>query len=209
LCWEAAVPTASSNRVIPKEQLTAWERWELGALAESAEEPAAAAKTVVDDQALAVIVENARKAGHTEGLKAAQAEAAKLRAVAESAAQALEALGQTLAQRTTALAIAMARQIVRDELAARPEAVLAVVTEALDMLPAAGPRVQIAVNPDDAGLSAQHLAQHADPENWRLMEDRHMQRGGCRIVGPTGDVDATLESRWQRVLESLESGNAA
>lgn len=203
------MPTVTSNRVIPKEQLTAWERWELGALAESEEERKTTAQAAAQTESLEAAREHARQAGHAEGLKAARAEAAKLQAVALSAGQALEALGGQLAERTTALAIAIARQIVRDELAARPEAVLAVVTEALAMLPATGPRIQIAVNPEDAALIAQHLPQHADPETWRIAKDSNIQRGGCRILGANGDVDATLESRWQRVLESLETPNAA
>lgn len=203
------MPTATSNRVIPKEQLTAWERWELGALAETEAEQKTAAQIAEQEETREAALEHARQAGYAEGLKAARAEAAKLRAVADSAGQALDALGGQLAERTTALAIAIARQIVRDELAARPEAVLAIVTEALSMLPATGPRIQIAVNPEDAKLIAQHLPQHADPETWRIAEDRNIQRGGCRILGANGDVDATLESRWQRVLESLETPHAA
>ena len=203
------MPTVSSNRVIPKEQLTAWERWELGALAETEAEQKTAAQAAEEIESREAAMEQARQAGYAEGLKAARAEAAKLQAVAQSAGAALEALGGQLAERTTALAIAIARQIVRDELGARPEAVLAVVTEALAMLPASGPRIQIAVNPEDAALIAQHLPQHADPETWRLAEDRNIRRGGCRILGANGDVDATLESRWQRVLESLEAPNAA
>lgn len=203
------MPTATSNRVIPKEQLTAWERWELGALAETEAVHKKVAQTAASEETREAALEHARQAGYTEGMKAAKAETARLRAVADSAAQALEALGQSLAERTTALAIAIARQIVRDEIAARPEAVLAVVTEALSLLPASGPRVQISVHPDDAALISRHLGQHADPDSWRLLEDNSIQRGGCRLLGPVGDVDATLESRWQRVLESLEPGHAA
>lgn len=203
------MPTVSSNRVIPKEQLTAWERWELGALAETEAEQKTAAQAAEEIESREAAMEHARQAGYAEGLKAARAEAAKLQAVAQSASAALDALGGQLAERTTALAIAIARQIVRDELGARPEAVLAVVTEALSMLPASGPRVQIAVHPDDADLIAQHLPQHADPETWRIAKDSKILRGGCRILGANGDVDATLESRWQRVLESLETPNAA
>jgi flagellar assembly protein FliH len=203
------VLTATSSRVIPKEQLTAWERWELGALAETEAQQKKAAQAAVADESREAALEQARQAGYAEGMKAAKAETARLQAVAESAATALEALGQSLAERTTALAIAIARQIVRDELAARPEAVLAVVSEALAMLPAGGPRVQISVHPEDAALISRHLGQHADPDSWRLLEDAGVQRGGCRITGPAGDVDATLQSRWQRVLESLEPVDAA
>lgn len=203
------MPTATSSRVIPKEQLTAWERWELGALAEEAEARATRTSAAQQEESREAAAAAAREAAYAEGLKAARAETARLRAVADSATQALEALGQSLAERTTALAIAIARQIVRDELAARPEAVLAVVAEALSLMPAEGPRLQVLVNPQDAALVAQHLEHHAAPESWRLVEDSTVSRGGCRLQGPCGDVDATLESRWQRVLESLEAGHAA
>jgi flagellar assembly protein FliH len=38
---------------------------------------------------------------------------------------------------------------------------------------------------------------------WKIVEDAHIERGGCRLETPTTEVDATLETRWRRVLASL------
>ena len=38
---------------------------------------------------------------------------------------------------------------------------------------------------------------------WKIVEDAQIERGGCRLETPTTEVDATLETRWRRVVASL------
>jgi flagellar assembly protein FliH len=41
-----------------------------------------------------------------------------------------------------------------------------------------------------------------------VVEDSQMARGGCRLETAQSEIDATLENRWKRVLESLgQSGD--
>ncbi|WP_275429677.1 FliH/SctL family protein, partial [Serratia marcescens] len=35
---------------------------------------------------------------------------------------------------------------------------------------------------------------------WTLRADGALSRGGCRVSGPEGELDATRESRWQALL---------
>src|SRR5690554_2856816 len=71
------------------------------------------------------------KAGFDEGMKRAQAEAAQLARVVRAMDTALDALGADVAEEIATLAIALARQLAGDALQAQPEAVVAVVREAL------------------------------------------------------------------------------
>lgn len=199
------MPTISSSLVIPKEQLTAWERWELGALAESATAQRDGDARAADAAARAGALEDARKQGHAEGIKAARAEIERLRAIADAATEALDALGNTLASRTAELAIAIARQVVRNELSVRPELVVTVAAEALSMLQSNDSRMQIVVHPEDAALIAERQQQlHMTAAELRITGDVSVARGGARICALAGEVDATLESRWNLVLGSLD-----
>ena len=208
--------TASSDRAfIPKEQLTAWERWEMAALAEAStprhRAAPAAAHAVVDEQArangYAVGVAEGQKTGHAAGyaagLAAGHAEAAALTEVVVSARAALDALGGTLADRTVQLAIAIAQQVIRSELATRPESILAVLRDAMGNMPGSDARLQIHVNPADAAILHAHMGDEMNRNNWQAVEDPSMQRGGCRLVSNEGDVDATLATRWKNVLAAL------
>ena len=38
---------------------------------------------------------------------------------------------------------------------------------------------------------------------WKVVEDPQIERGGCRLETPSTEIDATLETRWRRVIASL------
>jgi len=38
---------------------------------------------------------------------------------------------------------------------------------------------------------------------WKILEDTRMARGGCRVETANSQIDATLPSRWQRVLAAI------
>jgi flagellar assembly protein FliH len=38
---------------------------------------------------------------------------------------------------------------------------------------------------------------------WRIVEDAQLERGGCVLDTATTEVDATLETRWRRVIAAL------
>lgn len=202
------MPTASSNRVIPKESLTAWERWELGALAEEKAARPAAVDHAAAEAMRAEAVEAGRRAGHAEGMRAAQAEIARLKSVADSAVQAMEALSGTVAEQTVALALAIAHKVLDDELHTRPEQILTSVRSALAAAGTTGAQTRLLVHPDDAPLITRHLGERAEHEGWLIVADPVITRGGCRLQSVDGDVDATLESRIHRVLDAMGAPHA-
>src|SRR5258706_8528869 len=102
-----------------------------------------------------------------------------------------------------ALALAVARQMVRRALKVRPELVLPVIEEALASLPRMTQPCQLILHPEDAALVCAHLAQDLAASNWVLRQDTRVERGGCRVETASGDVDATLETRWQRIVPNL------
>ena len=157
--------------------------------------------------------EEGRAAGHAEGLEAgraegyaegraqAEAEAARLAGLADSLDEALRELDGEIAEQLMALAIEMARRMVRLTLAEHPEAILETVRSALLQLPQGHAHIQL--HPDDLALVREHLGEQLAHAGHRLQEDARLARGECRIDGQGAQVDATLETRWRRVLESI------
>jgi flagellar biosynthesis/type III secretory pathway protein FliH len=39
---------------------------------------------------------------------------------------------------------------------------------------------------------------------WLIRTDNALERGGCRLVAQSGDIDATLKTRWHRLMERLK-----
>lgn len=141
------------------------------------------------------------QAGHEEGRSRAQDEAGHLARAATQLDQALAELDRQVADELLALAIEIARQVVRGELVARPEAILDGVREALAQLP--HQHASIYLHPDDASLVRSWAGDALAHAGHRIHEDARLQRGDCLIEAGGSQVDATVSTRWRRVIENL------
>jgi len=148
-----------------------------------------------------------QEAGYQAGLQAAQEQIDRLAALANNFQQSLHDLEQTAADQLLELALEVARQVIRSELRQRPENLAAVVREGLAALPLNHSAVSLHLNPADAALTGEHLGELFNQSGWRIIEDPAIAIGGCRLSAGTSEVDATLETRWKRVLESLGAPN--
>ena len=128
----------------------------------------------------------------------------EMKALVASLREVSQALEQSLSERILELAVEIARVVVRHALEVRPEFVIDVVREAVASLPEMEAHAEIALHPDDAVLLREVL--RSDPNAalpWHVVEDPQINRGGCRVVTRSSEIDATLDSRWRRVVASL------
>lgn len=158
-------------------------------------------------EGLAEGLESGRREGYQEGRAQAVRETERLAQLVASLDAAIQALDAEIAEEIMALAIEMARRMVRLTLAEHPETILDTVHRALLELPQG--HAQIHLNPDDLGLVREHIGDQLTHGGHRLSEDARLQRGECRIEGQGILVDATLQTRWRRVLESIGHHDAA
>ena len=190
--------------------LTAWERWELGSLDDTApsshktEDDADAVLLPTVDEVEA-IREQSRKegfdAGYAEGRAAAMAEAQQLAVTVKKLDAAFEGIEGRVADELLALAVEIGRQVVRGEITARPESLLDVVREALAQLP--HQHAAIFLNPDDASLVRSYIGDQLGHAGHRINEDPQLKRGDCVIESGSSQVDATVATRWRRIIDSL------
>lgn len=145
--------------------------------------------------------EEGRQAGYDEGRAAAGEEAERLRDVLARLDRALTRLDADIAEELLALAIELARKVLQHTLAVEPEAVVSAIRNVLQYLPQT--RTQIHLNPEDVALARKHLGEILEQEGHLLIEDDSVSRGGCRVESAGAQIDATMETRWRRVLESL------
>lgn len=144
--------------------------------------------------------------GYAEGKAKAKAEAAKLAALHASMNEALTQIDGEIADEIVALAIAVAKQVVKHTLADHPASIAETVREALQQLPQGKGRIHI--HPDDAGLVREYLNDQLEHGHYELIEDDKIVRGGCRVESSGCQIDATLETRWHRVLQGLGRSDA-
>lgn len=108
-----------------------------------------------------------------------------------------------MAQSVLALACEVARQVVRRELQADPQALLAVVNEALDALVQDSQPCVVRLHPDDEARLGDTLRANAGDRLVQWIADRDVQPGGCQIEQNGKRIDGSLQSRWQRALAPL------
>ncbi len=181
---------------------------------EPAEQTDAAAEAAVarpTDEEIERVVAEAHAAGHAagyaagqaEGLGDARAEAAKLAIVLDNLRQAVAGIEQEIADHLLALAIEIANQVMRQSLRLQPELILPLVREAMTALHPHQGQPQLFLHPDDAALVRARLGEQLAHGNWRISDDSTLTAGGCRVELGASEVDATVETRWRRVIEAI------
>jgi flagellar assembly protein FliH len=203
-----------SNRIIPKEQLSAYQRWELTALDESqrAQEVTAERVPLPTAEELQQIQTQAHQegyaAGHLEGRAKGIADAERMKQVLVGLEAALQQFDQQVAQDVLALALDISRQMLRQALKVKPGLVLAVVREAMNSLPQASSHPHLILNPEDARVVRSFMEADLAHSAWKIQEDSRIERGGCRIESANSEIDATMETRWKRIVAALGRDDA-
>ncbi|MCO5123720.1 MAG: FliH/SctL family protein [Rhizobacter sp.] len=215
------------TRFIPREELGSFAAWSPDALSggvppptplrRATDVPPAGGEAMGAAEALASQLRAARQSGYQDGYRDglvaldafkqsyASQVTAQLGALTEGYHAELDALREQLAQAVAATATTLARQVVRSELATRPELIAAVAQEAIDTLLTSARHITLRIHPDDQPLVALGAGDVLAARGARLITDTAMARGGCSVDSDIGAVDATLATRWARAAAALGS----
>lgn len=148
-------------------------------------------------------IEDGRTAGIAEGRLQAEQERQLLRQIAETFGTEVARANELIAADMLDLSLDLAKAMLKTALKIRPELVIPVVREAIHYLPTLQQPALLHLHPEDAVLIAEHLGDEISTAGWRVVEDPHMDRGGCRVETASNQVDATAPVRWQRIAAAL------
>jgi flagellar assembly protein FliH len=195
-----------SSPVIPKEQLSAYQRWELNSFDGTQPRKNGAAILPTAEQ-VERIYQQAREEGHAtgyqEGKQHAEGETQRLQALLSNLERELQQFDQQVAQDLLTLSLDVAKQMLGHALKVRPELILAVVQEAIQCLPHSPQHAHLILHPDDAALVRSRLGDQLSHSGWKIREDMRIGQGGCRVETGGSQVDATLPTRWQRISAAI------
>ena len=104
------------------------------------------------------------------------------------------------------LSMAVVKQMVRRELKISPGEIVAVVREALSLLPATPAEITLELHPDDATLIRDTLTSTSKELSWKIIEDPLLTRGGCRVLTNTSRIDASVEKRMNAIIAEVMGG---
>ena len=153
---------------------------------------------------------SAQQRGYQDGINQAEQQADAIRRQArEVLAQAEQARADAidaLEDEITALAVEIAEKILTVQLTIDPETVMQVAAEAVQMV-RDRERITIYVNPVDQPIYAAKKAELEETLSQRtvlsIISDESIKPGGCLVDTDEGLVDATIDARWQEVLQAI------
>lgn len=197
-------------RFIPREELEAFSAWRPDAFGHSsaAAAPATPAQRNAEQQAAH---QDGYQAGYRDGLVAlesfkqsfAQQTAAQIAQLAAAFDQAFVELEGQMAHSVARVAAALARQVVRSELVARPELVAQVAADAINAVLLSARHIRVFVHPDDQALVKAGAGEALAARGAQVLTDATLARGGCHIESDLGSIDARVEVRWQQAAATL------
>ena len=153
-----------------------------------------------------------REKGYAEGLRASreagERELAERRrelveplvALVNGLREALEQLDTDIGDSLADVALVAGRQLAGDALQAKPEQIRTLIRELLREEPLFSGQPCLRLHPDDLALVDTQLADELGATGWKVQVDATLERGGCRVTGPEGELSATREVRWQALL---------
>lgn len=210
---------------LPKEQQSAYQRWELASFGDdrvgSQQRIRADNRPTAEQlEQLAAEREAARQQGYQEGLSKGyedgiakgrtqtERERQQLLQIAKNFGDEVANANELIASDVLTLALDVAKAMLKTALPAKPELVLPVVKEAINYLPTVQQPALLALNPIDAALVSGQMGAELTAAGWRIVEDAHMQRGGCRVETASNQIDADVSSRWQRIAAALSTDSS-
>ncbi len=217
-----------SNVKIPKEQQTAYERWEMSSFAEGNQNVAGTHNGVNrpnkkapsgDTDQIAQIFEGVRKEAYSKGMQEgfavgmakareyAQEEKQNFLKLMDAFSNALEQSDEQIADDVLSLSLDIAKAMLKVKISVDTQALLPVVLDAIHYLPHIQKPARILVHRDDMQMLREHMADEIANDHWHIQEDSNIERGGCQVETGANQVDATNEMRWKRITEALAQNN--
>ncbi|MBT3094164.1 MAG: flagellar assembly protein FliH [Candidatus Thiodiazotropha endolucinida] len=151
--------------------------------------------------------------GHKEGLAQGKRDiqhyTAHLNKLLSHFEQPLRDLDDQVEKELLSLVIAIVKQLLRREVKSDPNLIVGVVREALSVLPVSSNNVRLLLHPEDAELIREVYALGDNEVGWSLIEDPVINRGGCKVVTDTSQIDGTLESRLTTLIAPLLASTRA
>ncbi len=200
---------------IPGERVARFARWQFAAVGSEGD----VLGGVVDPEAIEEARQQGRAEGYAAGRADAQAEAlAQMQAYQENegreAAERVAALlaraeaqlaevQQELARGTLEIACALARQVLRQEIATRPAVLEPVVREALAVLAVEGKSSAVRLSPQDFDMLGQALRAEFEGQPVSVIVDSGLAPGDCLVESAGTVIDGSMATRWSRAVASL------
>ncbi|MGB2742275.1 MAG: flagellar assembly protein FliH [Cognaticolwellia sp.] len=165
-------------------------------------------------------VEDGKVSGHQEGLSSGHEEGiaqglaqgketseqqiAAMQALLEQLHQPMANIEKNIEAQLLQLVVQLTQAVTKHEAKTNPDILLSAIAEGVKALPGQESQIQILLNPQDIKLVEQQFgAGHIQAQGWRLLAAPQLSPGSCQIENSTSNIDLSVKSRLNEVLESF------
>ena len=142
-------------------------------------------------------------AGEAAGRSAAAGEAEQMLGMLDNLRQAIAGVEQTVAEQLLDVALDVAARVLGSRLERQDDVLVPIIREALGALPVNHGHVTLLLNPADAERVRELIGEQLAQSGTQIVADDTIGTGGCQLRAGASEIDATLETRWKRVLEAI------
>ncbi len=161
----------------------------------------------LERQTLEKAQEQGQKTGYEIGWNQAHNERVALIHATQTIENEFEQFKSQLSEKLLDLAVLVSKKVISDALVAHPKYVAELLNQILENMQLHSKSVSLRANPNTLRiLEAQFGDQHM-LGSFRMIEDPQQLEGGFLLQHPEGEVDATLQTRWLRAIETLGRNN--
>lgn len=210
---------------IAKEQLTAYQRWELVSFNDTVQEPISPDKQSIappenSAEQIAAQLHELRQqaqnegyaagmqAGHAAGQQQVSAETEKLQKLMLNLQVAINQFDEQLAQSLLDLSLEIAKKMLIETLQVKQEVILKIVSTAIANLPHFNQNAHLVMHPIDAELVRKNMGEQLAQAGWKIFTDEQIEQGGCRVETAHTNIDATNPARWNHIVKSIGQDNS-
>lgn len=154
--------------------------------------------------------------GYAEGLAKGQQESKRqgverveeLAALWTSMSKPMADMDSEVSEYLLSLALAVTKSILRRELITETTLIIKTLDSSLRLLSESKAPIEIRLNPQDKQLVEEYLTEQRS-DNYSLITDDLIMRGGCIVTRGHALIDASIEKRCKLLIEQLVSLDAA
>lgn len=138
--------------------------------------------------------------------KALEEETLRLRSIADALFVPMDKQDEALESILLEIVTQLTRNLLSAELSSDPGISRTLIQRALTVLPVGAKNISVYLHPEDVhALKELNIEQN----EWRLLEDDTISRGGCRVETAESLVDFSVEKRINEFLQSMQAHNTS
>ena len=127
-----------------------------------------------------------------------------LRSIIDNLSAPLDKVDELAEKHLVQLAVMLAEAITYQEIKTSPDVILHTLKKSIDALNTEQEKVRVHLNPDERELVKQSYGEQTIADNnWQLIAEPTLERGGCEVKTPQSSLDMTLKTRVKETLDSF------